>query len=319
MQSRERTYTAKSLDAALARIKRELGADAVILSTRRVAGADPDAQVEVRAAPANEAPAATSERPPPDDLVYRLLVRSRIDESLARWLAEAGPRARTLTEARGAVAKALATHVVFTLPQFAAARRVVAFVGPTGVGKTTTLAKVAAELALVAGRSLGIVSLDGYRVGAAAQIEELADLIGVPLVVARDRASFARALERLRDAEVVLVDTAGRAPRDASALAELSDCLHGAEEPVDVCLCVTASTRSPELDDVIGRHAVLRPTHLVVTKNDEAMTHDGVLSACIASGLPLAWLTTGQRVPEDIAPATPERLASALCGEETYR
>lgn len=318
MNGRERTYTARTLDAALARVKRELGHDAIIVSSRRLARGAHEGEFEVRAAPASESTAHVGAQAA-SSLVHRLLVRNGVEDSVARWLGAASPGARTLADARSGLAQALAANVPFARP-LDSTHRVVAFAGPTGVGKTTTLAKIAAELAFVAARRVGIVTLDHYRVGAAAQIEQLADLIGVPLMVARDATSFARALARLGDADAILVDTAGRSPRDGDALADLASWLHGAtEEPVCTCLCIAASTRSPELADVLRRHAVLRPTHLVVTKLDEATTHDGVLSACVASGLPLAWITTGQRVPEDIAPASAETLAAALCGEETYR
>lgn len=318
MSGNERIYTAPTLEGALARVKLELGQDAVIVSTRRVGGPPHEAEIEVRAAPA--ATSAAPDAPAGTGLVHRLLARNGLDDVMARLLDASAPVAKSLGEVRAAVARAVGVHVRFARPTDPSTRRVVAFVGPTGVGKTTTLAKIAAELALVGSRRVGIVTTDNYRVGAAAQIEQLADLIGVPLLVARDAPSFARALERLGNADAVLVDTAGRSPRDHAALAELATWLHApGVEPVSTCLCLAATSRSPELDELIRRHAVLRPTHLIATKLDEAVTHDGILSACIASGLPLAWLTTGQRVPEDLTPASGDTLAAALCGEETYR
>ncbi|HJL19601.1 MAG TPA: hypothetical protein RMH99_28315 [Sandaracinaceae bacterium LLY-WYZ-13_1] len=316
----EHTYTAPRLESALARVKRELGADAVILSSRRLGL---DRGFEVRAVAAEHAsgwrepaaPTSAAARP----LLTRLLIRNGLDEHLAGLLAAAAPgEPRTLRQASEALAESLRAHVGFERPDLSAARKVLAFVGPTGVGKTTTLAKVAAETALVQRRAVGIVTLDSYRVGATAQIEQLADLIGVPLVAAHDADGFSRALRRLADAEVIFVDTAGRAPRDSAALAALAETLHCTEDEVEVTLCLHAASRPLELEDAAKRHAVLLPRTLTITKVDEALQHDAIVAAHVASGLPLAWFTTGQRVPEDVEVATPERLAAALCGEEVY-
>ncbi|MCC6872819.1 MAG: AAA family ATPase [Sandaracinaceae bacterium] len=249
-----------------------------------------------------------------------MLIRNGIEENLACGLASSVDREpRTLAEAASGLAQALASRLHFGAPLPGSSRRVVALVGPTGVGKTTTLAKIAANTALVEHRKVGLVTLDGYRVGATAQLEQYADLIGLPMIVATEARSFARALERLAEAELVLVDTAGRAPRDREALAALAETLHGAGVHVEVCLCLSAASREIELRDTIERHTALLPTFLALTKLDEALRHDSALTACLLAGGSLAWMTAGQRVPEDLMIATPDKLALALCGEETYR
>ena len=312
----EHTYTAQSLDRALSRVKRELGADAVILSSRQLAGGG---AFEVRALAAEDA--TDFQQPVPASknasLLERLLIRNGLDPQIARLFAVSAPgQPRTLREATEGLARSLADHVAFAAPDLDAPRKHLALVGPTGVGKTTTLAKIAAEAALIRQRAVGIISLDGYRIGAVQQVEQYADLIGVPLEVASDVSSFRRALRRLADAEVVLIDTAGRAPRDKAALGELAEILHSSDVEVEVTLCMNAASRKMELEDAVERHAVLLPKTLTITKLDEALQYDAIVSAHITSGLPLAWFTTGQRVPEDVEMATPEKLAAALCGEE---
>jgi len=99
----------------------------------------------------------------------------------------------------------------------------------------------------------------------------------------------------------------------------MAEILHSPPDIVDVNLLVSATTRACELEEIVERHAVLLPKWLTVSKVDEARQHDGVALAQLASGRPLAWLTTGQRVPEDLEDATPARLAAALCGEEVFR
>ncbi len=316
---REHLYTASRMETAVARVRRELGDDALILSSRRR-----DGRCEVRAVAAEHARGwrepAQGPEPRTEPLLSRLLAKNGLEPSLARLLAASSPGApRTLREASEALATALREHVAFERPDLDEGRHVIAFAGPTGVGKTTTLAKLAAEVALVRQRRVGLITLDSYRVGALAQIEAFAELIGVPLESARDERTFERAMRRLADADLVLIDTAGRAPRDKAALLRLAEILHCTSDTVDVNLLISAATRTSELDEIVDRHAALLPKWLTVTKVDEARQHDAVVAAHVASGRPLAWLTTGQRVPEDLEDATPERLAAALCGEEVFQ
>lgn len=312
----EHTYTAQRLDTALARVKRELGTDAVILSSRRL---ERQNAFEVRAVAAEEASAWPSTNAPAEPLLTRLLVRNGLDPELARVLAQGAPGdPRTLREAAEALGLSLRSHLTFGAPQLDRGRHALAFIGPCGAGKTTTLAKLAAEAALMRQRKVGLITLDSYRVGATAQIEQYAELMGVPLEVARDAASFDRAMRRLSDAEVVLIDTAGRARRDKRALILLAEILHSTHYEVNVTLCIPAATRTVELEDIVERHAVVLPKTVTITKVDEAHQHDAIVHAHVASGLPLAWLTTGQRVPEDIEVASADKLAAALCGEEIY-
>jgi flagellar biosynthesis protein FlhF len=194
--------------------------------------------------------------------------------------------------------------------------RVVALVGPTGVGKTTTVAKLAAISSLVDRRRTALVCLDQYRVGASDQLARYADLIGIPMECANDAHSVARALRRLADAERIYIDTSGRSPRDALGLAQTAEALRGASEPVEVHMCVAAATREVELCAMLDHFGVNAPSRVLVTKLDEAVHCGGALAAYVHSGLPLSYLTTGQRVPEDIEVASAEALAGVMCGEE---
>jgi len=321
----ERTYKAKHMGEALARIKRDLGPDAVILSSREVrerSSTGHAASVEVIAAPhggldrraadklsqsAAEARAGSLERRFLDSGVPMNAART-LSMRVRRELREGGA---TLMDA---VKEALRSEVAFAAASGRA--RVRALVGPTGVGKTTTVAKLAAISALVEKRSVALVCLDQYRVGASEQLQRYADLIGIPMENATDGKSFDRALRRLSRADLVLVDTAGRSPRDTAGIQLTADILRGAAEPVEVHLCVPAAMRESELIGTIERQSAASPSRLVVTKLDEAMFCGGVLAAYVHSGLPLSYFTTGQRVPEDIESASAEGLSKVLCGEE---
>jgi flagellar biosynthesis protein FlhF len=320
----ERTYKAKHMGEALARIKRDLGSDAVILSSREVrerASGGFALSVEVIAAPfgvldrgaadklsmsAADARAGSLERRFLDSGVPMNAART-LSMRVRRELREGGT---TLVEA---LAAALSSEVGFADKGRA---RVQALVGPTGVGKTTTVAKLAAISALVEQRSVALVCLDQYRVGASEQLQRYADLIGIPMECATDAKTFDRALRRLARADLVLVDTSGRSPRDTAGIAMTADTLRGASEQVEVHLCVPAAMREVELIGTIERQSAASPSRLVVTKLDEASFCGGVLAAYVHSGLPLSYFTNGQRVPEDIEAATATGLSKVLCGEE---
>jgi flagellar biosynthesis protein FlhF len=184
---------------------------------------------------------------------------------------------------------------------------VIMLVGPTGVGKTTTIAKLAARAALVEGRSVAIVTLDSYRVGGVSQIRTFADLIGVPLHVTDDAAALPDLLAQLAEHDLVLVDTAGRSPRDAHAFAELADVLATLPE-VEVHLVASADATGRRLDELARRYRGLRPRRLLITKLDDADEVPELLAAPARLGLPLTWVTTGQAVPEDLEEITPARV-----------
>jgi flagellar biosynthesis protein FlhF len=322
-----RAYRAARHDEALALVKRDLGAGAVIVGTREVPASallGRPAQVEILALPAevDRDVAREADRAALPTLERRLL-RAGLAAGSARALAarvraHAGREPVGEGELRRSLAAVLADEIVFAPPASGGAR-VVAFVGPTGVGKTTTVAKVAARAALMEGRSVLLVSMDRYRVGGVEQLARYAELIGVPVTCAWDGGMLAQALRSHRQAELVLVDTEGRGPRDLAAVEQLARALGAAREPVEVQLCVAAATREPELERVIGRAGCLGPTRLCVTKVDEAVDGGGVVAAYAASGLPLCWLTTGQRVPEDLEVASAEGLAALLCGSEGWQ
>ena len=184
---------------------------------------------------------------------------------------------------------------------------VIAMVGPTGVGKTTTLAKIAAY-ALGQGRSVTLVTCDTFRVGGIEQTRRYADLLDVPWVAVRDAGELAEAIAYART-DLVLVDTSGRSPDGAAAESLLSEAAfndaaaeHGYHR--HVLLCMTASVRASDAARIARSFSVADPTAVCVTKIDETDTPSGLVHAPHASRLPLSVLTAGQRVPEDLSPAT---------------
>jgi len=194
-------------------------------------------------------------------------------------------------------------------------RAVIAVIGPTGVGKTTTLAKLAAR-AKAEGRTATLVTCDTFRVGAVEHIERYADLLGMPSVAARDASELANALAAART-DLVLVDTSGREPvvdsaerlLSAASFAAAAEC-RGFDR--HVLMCVPANIRDVDARRVAKAFATASPTALAMTKLDETDAPAGLVHAGFASHLPIAVLCAGQRVPEDIAPATMGAILDAI-------
>ena len=183
--------------------------------------------------------------------------------------------------------------------------RIIMLVGPTGAGKTTTIAKLAARAALIEERRTALITLDSYRVGGFEQIKTFADLIGVPVRTAEiDAQSIADAIDE--HDELTLIDTAGRSPRDAAAIAELVTAIAG--QPIEVHIVIPAATPPSIIDDFVNRYRALGPARLLFTKLDEIDAAPELSRAPARTGLAITWVTTGQAVPEDIEEPTSARV-----------
>jgi flagellar biosynthesis protein FlhF len=187
---------------------------------------------------------------------------------------------------------------------------IVAVVGPTGAGKTTTLAKLANHPRVFGGWPVGLLCLDTYRIGAIEQLRTYADLSGLPLEVAYDPDEVPAALARLTDCEVILVDTAGRGPRQSAEVGALLRPLRGAG-PLEVHLVLPAGMRPEWARRVLVHHRPLGVTHLIPTKLDEYPEDDVVFALAEASGLGVRWACDGQEVPHDLHPAHDKRPVAA--------
>jgi flagellar biosynthesis protein FlhF len=190
-------------------------------------------------------------------------------------------------------------------------RRVELFVGPTGVGKTTSVAKLAARRHSDE-NAVALVSTDGFRVGAEAQLRTFAELLRVPFSTALSPAELVRRIEGLRGRRI-LVDTAGRAHSDREGMDELVRAREALGSRARVHLVLDATRKDADLRREVARFRVLRPDALVVTKVDESRDLGNVVNLVLdPSAPPLAWIADGQRVPEDLRVADPLELASAV-------
>ena len=187
----------------------------------------------------------------------------------------------------------------------------VVLVGPTGAGKTTTVAKLAARWGMENGLKIGLITTDTYRVAAVDQIQEYATLLGVELKVVSNTQEARRAVQAFADRDVILVDTGGRNHYDQQSLRELRGMLE-VMGPFTVMLALPATWNVGQTPEVIRNYNVLRPDYLVITKVDETSNYDLLTVARCESTCPVAFLTNGQRVPQDMETAGRDRMVKML-------
>jgi flagellar biosynthesis GTPase FlhF len=195
--------------------------------------------------------------------------------------------------------------------------RVVALVGPTGAGKTTTIAKLAARMALGRRQKVALISVDTYRVGGEEQIRIYADIIGVPLIVVHNLESLAETVAGLEGYSHIFIDTAGRSPKDVDAIDELVRALKAVQN-LEVHLTLPAGSSSRWIDGWVRRFSGLKLDRLLFTKVDEADELEELVRAPARHQTPVSFVTTGQRVPEDIEDASEHRLLS-MAGARVVR
>jgi flagellar biosynthesis protein FlhF len=359
-------YEAVNMREAMARIKQDLGPDAVILSTKKISKDNP--LIEVMAARDRDiAPAETHRILRPGDAqrqqeglgglqqelrdlkscidglaqqfmfktdfldlketlnmlcdivsvrndlhlqhLYLMLIANGFSRVRALRLTEAikndfpHTAADTLEKAA-----ALAEHVIarsFPKDDYKG-QRIKAFVGPTGVGKTTTLAKLAAHYCLEKKMKVGLITTDTYRVAAPEQLKVYAKIMGLPLDVASDKDKFMRSLTNFADKDLILVDTPGRSRQDDCCLSTLKSIL---TDDVETFLLLSPTSSREHLIEAADRFRILEYDRIILTKIDECMLLGFIVDVLDMIGKPVSYLTTGQNVPKDIEKANPERLA----------
>ena len=246
-------------------------------------------------------------RQPQRARVLRELTRLGIEADVARALVAELPDQLTAEQARYLPLGMLSRSLVISGRGLSDVAGVTALVGPTGVGKTTTIAKLAARAVLRHGADqVALISTDHYRIGAAAQLEHYGRLLGVRVYPAHDVASLRKVLGLLQGRQTVLVDTAGVAASDPR-MAQQMDVL-AAAGGLRACLVLAANAQSDALEQSIRAYEPLQPQACILTKLDEAPSLGGALSVLIRHRLPLDYTTDGQRVPEDIAEANARTL-----------
>jgi len=185
-------------------------------------------------------------------------------------------------------------------------------VGPTGVGKTTTLAKLAAKCVLGERLNVGLITTDTFRVAAVDQIREYSSLLGVEVGVAFSAEEINLQLKKFYDKDVVFIDSPGRSPYDTEGLKQIKAVFQGIQDKVCVLLVFPANIRREDAEALFASYRELEPAALIISKTDEASRCDGITTILECSRLPILYLTDGQRVPEDIHVASPGIVASLI-------
>jgi flagellar biosynthesis protein FlhF len=252
--------------------------------------------------------------------VYSRLIRVDIPRDLAvnliKEVLSKLPKEEWNNEARlwEGLNKAAAGRIKSCEPwEFNGKQHVVALIGPTGVGKTTTIAKLAANFSLVAGRKVGLITLDTYRIAAVEQLKTYAEIIGLPVQVAYSPKELKEALRKLQDKDLILIDTAGHSQNNQLHMAELRNFFEGVE--AEIHLVISATTKPRDVDEIISVFGQLPINRVIVTKLDETSAYGVLLHTCERARVPIAFVTTGQGVPEDIEVADGQRIAQLILGD----
>lgn len=310
-----KTFKADSMREALRLVREELGPDAIIVRTRQLSrpgllGHRPSG-VEIVAGKGMVTGVATTSAPtatPREDREIEGLFR---DEELSDSFVEQA--AQTFSEGRGDVAidriiEWLASSVRWDARVVSGSRTMAALVGPSGSGKTITAAKLAAQ-AVRRGQSVGLIAADFRKIGASDQLARLAELLDVSFAEVADASEMNDARQSLGDLDLLLVDTPSLPGLDARGERRLAELLPADAERL---LVMPLTVRDSVATRAIDAAAPLAPSRLIVTKYDESPHLGPVISMARRAGLPLAFVGTGDRVIEDLAPADPRIFAARL-------
>ncbi|NLL18358.1 MAG: hypothetical protein GX262_04935 [Clostridia bacterium] len=335
-------YLAASMPEAMEKIKRDLGPEAVILSTRQVpaegwrrffgfrklevtaaleeAAATRDAELDLRkevkelrqlVVDLKRNMAAPSLQVEPQsygsswrELLAKMEIHGELSDQLVADLGQPGGGREKEVLIRQ-LSNLLADYTGLT------ESRVYCFVGPTGVGKTTTLAKLAAHAALYHNRKTAVITADTYRIGAVDQLRIYADILNVPLEVVMSPAEMEEAFHRHQDKDTIFVDTAGRPSGNQEQLVEMQRILAAIPDKTTF-LVLSCTTKSSDMLKIADDFRVAGYNQLIFTKADETSSLGAILSVAGHTGCPVAYVTVGQNVPDDIVRAEPEKLATLM-------
>jgi flagellar biosynthesis protein FlhF len=257
------------------------------------------------------------------EIFYKNLLGNEVEASIARKLTDLAATRLGKTAGVNDMAAQLSGVIAGLLgkpdiirPGTEGKPTIVIFVGPTGVGKTTTLAKIAANCLLNQKKSVGLITADTYRIAAVEQLKTYAEILGIPVSVAYTPLEIKEAIKQNSDKDLVLIDTAGRSHRNRPQFEELK-ALIAATEADEIYLVLSATTSITNCREILNSYSFLKDYKLIFTKIDEAPVQGIILNARYLTGKSLSYITTGQSVPDDIETANIEKITKNLIGSYT--
>ncbi|WP_251860472.1 flagellar biosynthesis protein FlhF [Clostridium sp. Marseille-Q2269] len=192
--------------------------------------------------------------------------------------------------------------------------KITVLVGPTGVGKTTTIAKLAGKLSLIDKKKVGLITIDTYRIGAVEQLKTYADIMNIPFKVVFSMKDMEKAILDLQHCDIILIDTTGRSSKNMMQISELRAFIEKIKEK-SVHLVISASTKNKDIETIIKGYTILEYQNIIITKLDETSTYGSILTILDKSKKPISFITTGQDVPDDIKEGNKEEVAKIILGD----
>lgn len=255
-------------------------------------------------------------------MVYNKLIESEVDERLANVIIEDIDSSLKKEANIDNIISAVYQKIILKLGEPAAidtenGRTVVFFLGPTGVGKTTTIAKLASEFKINKGLSVAMITADTYRIAAVEQLNTYAGILDVPVSVIFTPEELVEAIKKYSEYDLIFVDTAGRSHRNTEQLGELEELLMttenaGLDVNIDKFLVLSATTKYRDLLNITDAYKDIKDVRLLFTKLDETNAYGNILNIRAHTGAPLSYVTSGQAVPEDISVVDVQELAKRL-------
>jgi flagellar biosynthesis protein FlhF len=192
---------------------------------------------------------------------------------------------------------------------------VVVFVGPTGVGKTTTIAKLAGRLALIEKKKVGLITIDTYRIGAVEQLKTYADIMNIPFKVVLTIKDMQQVIESMKDCDVILIDTTGRSSKNTMQISELRAFIEKIGTS-NINLVMSCTTKNKDIDVIVNGYKLLNYNNIIITKLDETSTYGSIVNILYNAQKPVSFVTTGQNVPDDIKVLSSRELINLVLGED---
>lgn len=378
---RLKTYIVDNVADAIPQIKRDLGADALILSTKKVKkggvfGLFQKEKLEVIAAieskgaekantqTANERPVPVfaepeTIRPQPvreetadetgnliaelksiKQFMMHVIEEDRLPDVLKRLsgrLDEQGVKKEVQSEILAKMMVVLDKNPAATEAEIGEAARleiihmirahqkkpsgknpdIICFIGPTGVGKTTTIAKIAADYLLREDKKVGLITSDTYRIAAVEQLKTYAGILNIPVKVVESFDDLVKAMAELSDCDIVLMDTAGRNYQQKQYIDDLENLLPD-QADVQINLVLSLTSKFEDMKRIIDNFKTIKMDNLILTKKDETSSAGAMLNLIYRYSIPVRFIANGQNVPDDLLAATPELIADFVLGENGH-